>query len=297
MPGLAFAVVAIQALLVRFVTHREPVTAGLLIFLLLSLIFFNEITWRLPPVGSIKVAAMGWAGSRDNHTLIRTEFPRYLAEAAAAGARLVVSPEAQFAVENRALWLQQMALFATGHNLTLAVGYFNMAGNDNRIAFISPEGEIRAEYAKTHLVPFFENYTAGKGRRAKVSLEEWDLGGVICQDDNFTDITRAYGRDQVHLLVVPTHDWHAVKDFHLENTRLRTIENGFALVRAASHGVSAIISSRGEILRQLDHYRGGDGLITAEVPLRTGITLYARLGDWLIPLSALALTAWILLAH
>jgi len=56
---------------------------------------------------------------------------------------------------------------------------------------------------------------------------------MICQDDNFTDLARGYGRLGVPLLAVPTNDWPAIRAFHLQSSAFRAIENGYAIARAA----------------------------------------------------------------
>jgi len=68
------------------------------------------------------------------------------------------------------------------------------------------------------------------------------------------------------------------------------------VVRAASNGVSAIVSPRGEVLASRDHLRDGPGVIVAEVPLRRGGTLYSFAGDWFVGLAALGLAAGLALS-
>jgi apolipoprotein N-acyltransferase len=99
-----------------------------------------------------------------------------------------------------------------------------------------------------------------------------------------------YGRDATPLLAVPTNDWPSIRFAHFDNARLRAIENGYAIVRAASNGISAIVSPRGEVLVSEDHNESGPKLIVDDVPLGDGIaTPYARFGDW--PMLVLSLLA------
>ena len=98
-------------------------------------------------------------------------------------------------------------------------------------------------------------------------------------------------RRRTQLLVVPTNDWRQVKDYHLENSLFRAVENGDGVVRAASNGVSAIVSPRGEVLAARDHLRDGPGVIVADVPLRRGGTLYSFAGDGFVAVAALGLAA------
>jgi apolipoprotein N-acyltransferase len=65
---------------------------------------------------------------------------------------------------------------------------------------------------------------------------------------------------------------------HYEIARVRAIEEGLPLVRAANNGISAVIDARGRVLKKL----GFDavGTLDFELPLAEPPTLYARLGDF-----------------
>ncbi|MBL8751724.1 MAG: apolipoprotein N-acyltransferase, partial [Planctomycetes bacterium] len=60
----------------------------------------------------------------------------------------------------------------------------------------------------------------------------------------------------------------------------RAIENGYAIARAATGGISALVTPRGEIVQQMDHIADGPGLLVGALPSGDGEpTLYARFGD------------------
>jgi apolipoprotein N-acyltransferase len=106
------------------------------------------------------------------------------------------------------------------------------------------------------------------------------IGAMICQDDNFTDLARGYGRDQVPIVAVPTQDWREVAPYHLENSRFRAVENRYTVVRAAVNGTSAIVSPSGRVLARRDHFVDGDGLVVARLPQADGsLRLYSWF-DW-----------------
>lgn len=65
---------------------------------------------------------------------------------------------------------------------------------------------------------------------------------------------------------------------HLAQARLRTIEQGLPLVRAANTGISAIIDPYGRIETSLD--LGLEGVLDGQLPKALASTLYARAGDW-----------------
>ena len=80
---------------------------------------------------------------------------------------------------------------------------------------------------------------------------------------------------------------------HLQQARVRAIEEGLPLVRAANTGVSAVIDPVGRIVRSLP--LGTEGVLDASLPRALEPTFYARFGDGpigLLVLAALALVLW-----
>lgn len=231
---------------------------------------------------TLRVAVFGWAGNDfDALTDIPAEFQTAARKASEQGARLLVTPEAAMRVEDRAHFRVALCTLALKYNLALAVGYFDRERNENCIDFVSARGEVVARYVKTHLVPVFERYQKGRGEVALMDVDGIKVGGLICQDDNFPDIARKYGRAGAQLLAIPTNDWRGVKDVHFANHRWRALENRFALARATSDGVSALTSASGEVLKSSDHFKDGAQLLVGDVSVGNGKpTLYARTGDW-----------------
>ncbi len=302
-PGVVFALVAAQALMLRLLLHsrgRARAAAGLLV-LMAAVGTLDALLWSREPAAKLKVAAMGWTraqlserGARGPSTLLERVYRPFLEEAVAAGARVVVSPEVGFFLspEVKPAVMRELSLLARKHGRWLAVGYFDQARDDNRIAFFDPTGKLRGEYAKTHLIPLMEDYRAGDGQLVILEAGGARLGGMICQDDNFTDLARAHGRRKAQLLAVPTNDWIYVKEYHLENSIYRALENRYGVVRAASNGISAIISPKGELLARRDHFSQGPGIITAEMPLEEGGAPYSITGDWPLVGLSLVLFGW-----
>lgn len=77
---------------------------------------------------------------------------------------------------------------------------------------------------------------------------------------------------------------------HLASARMRAVEEGLPVIRAANTGISAVIDAKGRMLAKLDMQK--TGIIDAVLPVPLSRTLYARAGDWMVsPLMALA---WLL---
>jgi apolipoprotein N-acyltransferase len=64
---------------------------------------------------------------------------------------------------------------------------------------------------------------------------------------------------------------------HFQQARLRAIEQGLPLVRAANTGISAVIDPVGRIIDSLP--LGAEGVIDAPLPQPIGAPIYARVGD------------------
>ena len=67
---------------------------------------------------------------------------------------------------------------------------------------------------------------------------------------------------------------------HLQQARVRAIEEGLPLVRAANTGISAVIDPLGRIVKSLP--LGQEAVLDAQLPQPIEPTLYARMGDGLI---------------
>jgi apolipoprotein N-acyltransferase len=69
---------------------------------------------------------------------------------------------------------------------------------------------------------------------------------------------------------------------HLQQSRVRAIEQGLPLVRAANTGISAVVDPLGRVIKSLP--LGSEGILDAPLPREIGPTLYVRTGDGLVGL-------------
>ena len=168
-------------------------------------------------------------------------------------------------------------------------------------------------YAKRRLVPFSEyfpvpdwvsNWLQGmdlpySGFKAGVRDQDaLDAGGqklavTICYED-------AYASEQLEVLQTATLLVNVTNDAwfgdstaahqHLQISRMRALEAGRQLMRAANDGISAIIDSNGDIVSTYPRFK--PGVLTGEVQPRVGLTPYAQVGNWpVIVVSFLLLSA------
>jgi apolipoprotein N-acyltransferase len=94
--------------------------------------------------------------------------------------------------------------------------------------------------------------------------------------------------------VVPTNDWPPVRRAHFQSTIHRAIELRCPLVRAASNGISAIVSVYGTVLDVRDHCLEGPGLVIADVSIFGARTVFARWGNWFVVVCGVFLAVHVL---
>jgi len=295
--GMVFLAVLFQTAVVLALVHarRRRLAVASSVAALVVLAVAAGLGWARTsrtPVTTVRVAAAGWTYEDEGSPWqrkapVEDQVDQLLGPlartATVAGAELLVAPEVAFSAGPRdrvALW-EALSTLARETQMTLVVGYFDSGLDANQAIVLHPDGSIAGEYRKTHLIPGMEDYTRGDGSLLVTTTTLGDLGVLICQDDNFSDLGRAYGREPVQLLAVPTNDWQQVQEFHLQNTVLRAADSGFAVVRGASNGVSAIIDANGRLISVLDHHTDGTGVVVSDLPVFHGGTPYAHFGNWL----------------
>jgi apolipoprotein N-acyltransferase len=229
--------------------------------------------------------------------------------AAQAGAQIIVWPETAAIVseaDEPALRRTAGAL-ARSHQvyLALALGVIRLptaAGParhgtdahaiDNRMILLGPGGDVVAQYRKTIAVPGPEAalLVPGDGRIPIVDTPYGRVALAICFDLDFPQqLRQAAGAD---LLLVAAEDWPGITPYHSDMARLRAIEGGFALVRAARYGRSLLADAGGRLLATAEHAAlvdATEGRLLAQLPLGGRSTIYARWGDILGWLSVAAL--------
>jgi apolipoprotein N-acyltransferase len=253
-------------------------------------ISFRQITNQAEP-GDLPVIR-SWAAAVDDDLMARTE--RELE----AGARVVFWNE----VGAFALKQDEVAFIARG--AALAARYHAYLGmelnvwnpgatppNENVLVLLGPDGNVAWRYAKSRPVPGFEAamQVPGDGRLKFADTPYGRISGVICFDGDFPRLLAQAGAARADLVLDPASDWRAIDPWHTQMASFRAIEQGFNLVRQTRAGLSAAYDYQGRPLAAMDHFSSTDRVLVAAVPTRGVATLYARLGDWLVWVSALLL--------
>lgn len=169
----------------------------------------------------------------------------------------------------------------------------------NSLVAIGPDARTLATYDKRHLVPFGEylpldSLLTAIGLRSMVALpggmssgeetgRRLKIGGLppfvpmICYEAIFPAEIMARGSDAEWLVQVTNDAWfgrHVGPYQHLVQARVRAIERGLPLVRAANTGISAIVDARGRIRSSLPLNEAG--ALIGRLPSRVQGTIYAR---------------------
>lgn len=179
----------------------------------------------------------------------------------------------------------------------------------NSIYVIDHDGSVLSVYDKTHLVPFgeylpFQNWMEKLGFTQLTKVQGGYIPGahrraidvpnapralpLICYEAIFPG-KLAENDDRAGWIVNLTNDgWFGISTGpyqHLQQARLRAIEEGLPVVRAANTGISAVIDPAGRIVTKLG--LGLEGVLDASLPSALAPTFYARFGNFV---------AWIMLA-
>lgn len=182
----------------------------------------------------------------------------------------------------------------------------------NSLAAIAPGGAVNAIYDKFHLVPFGEyvpwgnelarlgigafaaqqgnGYSSGPGPELVALPGLPAFQPLICYEAIFPQHLRGLDSRPGWLLQITNDGWFGKFSGpyqHLAQARLRAIETGLPLVRAANTGVSAVIDAHGDIRQSLP--LGEAGKIDAELPGALPPTIWLRWGSVPVVLFALAI--------
>ncbi|MFT3732795.1 MAG: apolipoprotein N-acyltransferase [Hyphomicrobium sp.] len=174
----------------------------------------------------------------------------------------------------------------------------------NSILVLDEKARALASYDKTHLVPFGE-YMPYEQTLAAIGIEKLTHGrgsfstgpeprplmnipglppalGLVCYEALFPGNV-VQGPERPGVIINVTNDgWFGETTGpyqHFHQARVRAVEVGVPLVRAANNGISAVVDPYGRVLQSL----GLDvrGQIDSALPKAVASTPYARFHDWM----------------
>ena len=183
----------------------------------------------------------------------------------------------------------------------------------NSLVALDPSGQAVGLFDKAHLVPFGEymplggvlpirmvtggvDFSAGPGPEVlRLPHGLPSPGPLICYEVIFPG--RMVGAERPDWLLNVTNDaWFGISAGpyqHLAAARLRAVEEGLPMVRAAQTGISAVFDATGRERARLG--LGESGRLAAALPAPLAPTLFARGGIWIPGLLWLLLAAMALI--
>lgn len=240
--------------------------------------------------------------------VIMDTLEEYSLAAAEEGATLIVWPETVFPyypLDHSGI-NEFMTEMAVRCNATIVVGGFVEGEelDENSLIFVHPDGSVdETVYSKRHLVPFGEYVPLRKlvmtlipplaeismlgedlapgEDSAVVETEAGKLGALVCFDSIYEVLALDSARDGAEIIVLGTNDsWFldsAAVYMHNAQAKLRAVETGRYVVRAANTGISSIITPDGEVLDEEPPLVGG--YVIADVSPRQSKTVYTIIGN------------------
>ena len=172
----------------------------------------------------------------------------------------------------------------------------------NSLMVFKDDGALAAVYDKIHLVPFGEylpfeavlgalglmqlahghgSFLAGQVPRPLLTIAGLPpVSGLICYEVLFPG-TIVQGAERPGVLLNVTNDgWFGSTigpPGHFHQARVRAVEEGVPLVRAANNGISGVIDPFGRVIEIMDLNKRG--VIDSPLPAYTWPTPYSRTGD------------------
>jgi apolipoprotein N-acyltransferase len=223
----------------------------------------------------------------------------------ALGTKLIVWPEASLPdlANNLLPYIEHIDREARAHGSALVMGVLRASADGERYYnAILALGQRASWYAKDHLVPFAEffpvpkfvrnwlrlmnlpysDFTRGGSYQPPLPVAGLELGPTVCYEV-------AYGSYMLHMLPRATalvnvtddawfgRSWASWQQFQM--ARMRTQEEGRYMVVSTDDGISAVIGPRGGVRAQAPLYR--PYVLRSSITPMTGLTPYARVGNWL----------------
>ncbi len=235
--------------------------------------------------------------------------------------RIVIWPESAFpfTLYEGSSWPSRLATLVPHHG-TLITGTVRAEEVEgvtqfyNSIVAIDWAGYIAAAYDKHQLVPFGEfvpfrallpmnkitpgavDFLRGKGPQTLAINGVPPFSPLVCYEAVFADFATHHSMRPAWLLNVTNDGWYGNTPGpyqHFAMARMRAVEQGLPLVRAANNGISAVVDPYGQILRML--HLNARGVIDQTLPKPLHPTLYSQFKEIPLVLAFIALWGWTIL--
>ncbi len=193
--------------------------------------------------------------------------------------------------------------FTTSNQTALLLNSQEQAPNEgiyNSAVVVNQEGRLIAQYDKIRLMPFGEyvplprwmpgasligaivgDFTPGTNYRL-MTIGEVRAGVFICIESAYPHIPRNLTREGADVLINISNDGYlgptAVMRQHLANAVFRAVENGRPILRVTNSGISAYITSNGQVRDATEGFQTATRIWSIALNEDAG-TFYSRRGD------------------
>ncbi|MGI9354372.1 MAG: apolipoprotein N-acyltransferase [Rhizobiaceae bacterium] len=189
----------------------------------------------------------------------------------------------------------------------------------NSLYAIGGDGEIAAAYDKTRLLPFgeflpFQDFLESIGlqqltqlrggfaqgsRRGTISLGATPAFlPLICYEVIYPGKVQGVGDAPQWIVNVTNDAWFgdtAGPYQHAHQTRIRAVEEGLPITRAANSGISMIIDGYGRVVSSLG--LGERGVVDGPLPQFVGPTVFTRIGNMIVIFAVCVLLLLLTVVH
>lgn len=252
---------------------------------------------------------MKWEAARENDNLMRIiALSRESADESTAPPSLVIWPESALTFDPQTPGLMGLlsdmmpdTLILTGTVRSTQQPDDSYNHYNSLVAIDTNTGTVRDAFDKFHLVPFGEyipfqdilrmapiagslskvsGFTPGAGPRSIAIDALPPFSALICYEVIFPGAVTSSASRPAWLLNVTNDAWygHSAGPYqHLEIARMRAIEEGLPVIRAANNGVSAVIAPSGRIVAALP--LNAVDVLDVSIPSSVPAPLYARFKD------------------
>ena len=318
--GLGLLVLLVAGALMTLVAgnRRERIAAAVVIVVVWGAgLGLSRVEWTQPYSRPISVAVIQGAIPEDakwiadNLQLMLDRYQTMTREA--HGAQLIVWPESAIAdlANNHISYYRDVYAEASAHGSSLLMGTLRAEENKqtgeeeyyNSVLAMDKSTPGVAWHDKHHLVPFVEffpvpgfvrqwlklmtlpysDFNHGAANQAPLEAAGQKIAATVCYEDGYGSSQLPALRTATLLVNVTNDAWFlksTARYQHLQISRLRSMEAGRPTIRAANDGVSAVIGHRGELITTAPEYEAN--VMRAVLQPRSGLTPYARTGNWLV---------------